>query len=139
MASKIFEVARYKIGDVVWWVNLEPTGDVQDIQEKDEWMKTHHPKVLFERNYYKPLWKTTAALPRLEKTDFLSVMHLLTCEMEVNEFAITSIARSQDTGEFFYANSYAEWMPESFLFDSKEAGNRERKRILNMVKKWCDP
>ena len=125
----VFEVSRYKIGDIAWWVNLSA---------KDDWIKTHHPKVLFDRGYYKSLWRTTAALPKLEKTDFLSVMHLLTCDMKVSDFVVSSIARSHDTGEFFYSNAYAEWVPESYLFDSKEAAMKERKRIIAMIKKWCD-
>lgn len=139
MSANVFDVARYKIGDVAWWVNLSPIDEPQEIPEKDDWMKTHHPKVLFERGYYKPLWKTTAALPKLEKTDFLSLMHLLTCEFKISEFIVSSIARSHDTGEFFYANVFAEWMPESYLFDTKEAAVKEKKRIATMIKKWCDP
>lgn len=134
----VFEVSRYKIGDVAWWVNLSAKDEPQDIPDSDDWIKTHHPKVLFDRGYYKSLWRTTAALPKLEKTDFLSVMHLLTCDMKASDFVVSSIARSHDTGEFFYSNAYAEWVPESYLFDSKEAAIKERKRIMNMIKKWCD-
>lgn len=136
--SDVFEVARYKIGDVAWWVNLTAKDDPQEVPEKDDWMKKHHPKVLFERGLYKSLWKTTAALPKLEKTDFLSIMHILTCEMRISEFVVSSIARSNDTGEFFYSNLNTEWLPESNLFDTKEAATKERKRIIGLLKKWCD-
>jgi hypothetical protein len=138
MSSDVFTVARYKIDEVVWWVNFVAKDEPSTIAEQDEWIKNHHPKVLFDRGYFKPLWKTTAALPRLEKVDFLSVMHILTCEIVVSEFVVSSIARSHDTGEFFYSNMFAEWMPESFLFDSREAAGKEKKRITSMIRKWCD-
>jgi len=137
-APEIFKLARYKIGDTAYWTNFIPVDDVSEIPEKDDWVRTHHPKVLFERGYFKPLWKTTAQLPKLEKTDFMSIMHILTCELRVDDFLVTSIARSHDTGEFFYSNEDDEWMPESFLFDSRAAANKEQKRIKKMIKKWCD-
>jgi hypothetical protein len=138
MAPDIFKIARYKMGDTAYWVNFLAKDDVKQIPEKDDWVRTHHPKVVFERGYFKSLWKTTAALPRLEKTDFMSVMHILTCELNIDEFLICRIARSHDTGEFFYSNEDEEWMPESFLFDSKVAAAKEQKRIKTMIKKWCD-
>lgn len=135
---EIFKLARYKIGDVAYWVNFLAKDDVAEIPDKEDWIRTHHPKVVFDRGYFKPLWKTTASLPRLEKTDFMSVMHILTCDLRTDDFLVTSIARSHDTGEFFYSNEDEEWMPESFLFDSKAAASKEQKRIKSMIRKWCD-
>jgi hypothetical protein len=58
--------------------------------------------------------------------------------MKISEFIVSSIARSNDTGEFFYSNLNTEWLPESSMFDTKEAAAKERKRIIGLVKKWCD-
>lgn len=135
--ADIFTVAKYKLNESLWWINLAGIDEPLEITDNDEWVKNHHPKTLFERGYFKPLWKTRAALPKLEKTDFLSIMHLLTCEFRIDEFIVTSIARSNDTGEFLYSNIYAEWLPESNLFKEKEQAVKEKKRIVAMIKKWC--
>lgn len=135
---KIFEIARYKISEKAWFVSLEPVDFEDDIKKEDQWMKTHHPKVVFERGPYKKLWKSTAHLPRLDKFDFMSLVHILTSDLIVSEFEVVAIARSQDTGEFFYENIEGRWMPESYLFDSKQAAQKEQRRINTMVKKWCD-
>lgn len=135
---KIFEIARYKISEKAWFVLLEPVDFEDDIKKEDQWMKTHHPKVVFERGPYKKLWKTAAHLPRLDKFDFMSLVHILTSNLIVAEFEVVAIARSQDTGEFFYENIEGRWMPESYLFDSKQAAQKEQRRINAMLKKWCD-
>jgi hypothetical protein len=54
----------------------------------------------------------------------------------IEEFMINEIIRSKDTGEFFYANVDNEWMPESYLFDSKAAARRERSRIMKLMSIW---
>jgi len=110
---------------------------VYELPEGDEWIAEHHPKALFDRGYHKPLWKNFSGLPKLQHIDFQCIMELLTSKLVIEEFRINDIVRSRNTGEFFYSNENDEWMPESYLLDTKQAANRERLRILKMLRKWA--
>lgn len=134
------ELSRYKLGDVVWWVVLRPkkVADTQ-LEKSDQWMIEHHPKVLFTRGPCRNVWKQNVRLPHLHHTDFAVITNVLTSSIMLEEFMVNEVIRSKDTGEFFYANVDNEWMPESYLFDTKVAARKERMRILKMMKQWaCD-
>jgi hypothetical protein len=131
------DLSRYKQGDVAWWVVLRPKKIADSTLEKgDEWMIEHHPKVLFTRGPCRNVWKQNVRLPHLHHSDFAIVTNILTSTVMIEEFMINEIIRSKDTGEFFYANVDNEWMPESYLFDSKAAARRERSRIMKLMSIW---
>ena len=135
--SNVKELSRYKQGEVAWWVVLRPKKVAETKLEKcDEWMVEHHPKVLFTRGPCKNVWKQNIRLPHLHHTDFAVITNVLTSTVMVEEFFVNEVVRSFDTGEFFYANADNEWMPESYLFDSKQAARKEKTRILKLIKQW---
>ncbi len=134
----VLELARYKIGDVVWWLILRHNEPVQELSTEDEWMTNHHPKILFERGPYRSLWKLKNALPRVHYCDFTLLTTLITSKLIIEQFQICDISRSRDTGEFSYSNQDGEWMPESCLFDTNVAARNERSRLLRMIKKWIN-
>jgi hypothetical protein len=137
--KSVLELSRYKVGESVWWVTLRPVGATNVmVPSGDEWMLEHHPKVLYDRGIAKNVWNSRAHLPKLNHVDFQAMVMFLTSKLEVEQFKIYDIARSEDTGEFFYITSEEEWMPESYLFDSSTAAKKERNRILRMIKKWAD-
>ena len=144
MARKIesvLELARHRVGDTVWWVVFRQNIDAPQIAEDDEWMITHHPRILFERGPYKSVWKhscATAQLPKMHQTDFMLFTNLITSTLLTEEFVICDITRSNETGEFFYSNHNNEWMPEAYLFDSINSARIEQTRLLRMLKKWAD-
>ncbi len=131
------ELSRYKTGEVAWWVVLRPIKVANSqLDDKDLWMMEHHPKALFLRGPCRSVWKPHVRLPQLHHADFTIVTNVLTSRVVVEEFMVNEVVRSNDTGEFFYANVDNEWMPESFLFDSKVAARREKTRIVKMVRHW---
>lgn len=135
--TNINELARYKTGEAAWWVVLRPIKTVsKPLENSDQWMMEHHPKVLFQRGPCKNVWNRGTRLPHLHHMDFALITNIMTSRMVVEEFYVNDIIRSNDTGEFFYANEDNEWMPESYLFDSKAAARRERARIVKMIKQW---
>ena len=137
MAS-VLELARYKIGDSAWWVTLRHRDPLPNLPEEAAWMMNCHPKSLYEHGPYKSYWPFRAKLPRLHQVDFTGIVTILTSEFMVEKFDVCETLRSQDTGEFFYANQDDEWMPESFLFDTTIAARRECTRVIKMMKKWAE-
>jgi len=133
----VIELARYRVGDVVWWVILRPTKNIPNLDDSDKWMMKHHPKVLY-KGPYKDLWPRRAVLPKLQHMDFANIMSLLTSRLVVEQFVVCDILRSRDTGEFFYSNDRDEWMPENMMLDTKQAADKEKSRILKMIKNWID-
>lgn len=132
------ELARYKIGDSAWRVVLKPTSPLPYVSDEDEWMITDavHPKILYDGEN-KSRWPYRALLPKLQNIDFESVVTLLTSDLVVEHFDVCEIARSMDTGEFYYFNSEGERMPESYLLDTRTAASRERSRIIRMIRRWA--
>lgn len=132
------ELARYKVGDSVWWVSLRYKDPLPYLSEESAWILNCHPKVLYEHGPYKNNWSFRAKLPRLHHVDFAGVVTILTSEFVVEKFDVCEVLRSQDTGEFYCGNENDEWMPETSLFDTGIAANRERTRIVKMIKKWTE-
>lgn len=133
----VIELARYRVGDVAWWVILRPSRDLPELTDDDKWMTNHHPKALY-RGPYKDLWPSRAVLPKLQHMDFAGILNLLTSTLTVEQFTVCDILRSRDTGEFFYSNDQDEWMPETFLMDTKIAADRECTRVLRLIRKWAE-
>jgi hypothetical protein len=135
--KSVLELCRYKIGESAWWVVLRPT-KIKDQMLEEAWMKDHHAKVLLERGPLKKLWTNGVRIPRLHHVDFSNITSLMTNKLVVEEFNISEIYRSPNTGEFFCSNQDEEWMPENFLFDSIVAARRERTRVLKLIRKWAE-
>lgn len=133
--SSVLELARYKIGETAWWVTMRFHQRVPELCEEDEWMLDVHPKTLYE-NLYKPTWPFRCKFPKLHHADFNCLVTVLSSQFVVEPFEIHEIYRSDNTGEFFYSNPDDEWMPESYLCDTREAAIKERNRILSLVNKW---
>lgn len=134
--QSVLELARYKVGDVAWWVVLRYAKEVPVISEEDGWMTEHHPKALYSRGPYKSLWNSNIRLPHVHQSDFLKLVGLMTSKLVTEQFIVCDLVRSRDTGEFFYSNADNEWMPESYLFDTNAAARREQARLLKMMKNW---
>ena len=155
--KSVLELGRYYIGDCAWWVTIrgkhEPI-DPSDMPDDMKWLLTAygiypdniegseieecHPKEMYLRGPFKSYWDKRTKLPKLHHMDFGGVVPLLTSTLIVEEFNITDITRSNLTGEYYYCNDYDEWMPQSFLLDSKSAAYKERTRIVNMIKTWAN-
>lgn len=135
--KSVTELAKYRVGDVAWWVILRRRDDLPELPKEDRWMTSHHPKALYEWGPGKAVWGK-ALLPKLQHVDFGNIVTLLTCKILVDQFPVCDIIRSKNTGEFFYSNPDDEWMPEQYLMDTKVEAERERSRILRLFKKWID-
>jgi len=137
--KSVIELSKYKMGDTAYWVTIRPVGiDHIMIPDGEEWIIDHHPKTLYERGYTKKAWKSRKKLPKLHQVDFEAIVNILTSELVVEPFEINTVARSGDTGEFYYSNDENAWMPESCLLDSTQAARKERERILKMCKNWSE-
>jgi hypothetical protein len=136
----VLELARYKVGDVAWWVILRPAKPTPELADNDKWMEqpTVHPRVLYQWGPYRELWPSRTLLPKLQHLDFANIVGLLTSELRVEAFPVCDLLRSRDTGEFFYANDNGEWMPEIYLMDTRVAADREKTRILGLIGRWVD-
>jgi hypothetical protein len=137
--KSVLELARYKVGDVAWWVVIRSKPE-PEISEQNKWMTQEHihPKTLYRGGPFEPLWGRKAILPKLQHQDFNTIVGLLTATMAVEPFTICDLVRSRDTGEFFYENERNEWMPEAQLLDTKIAAEREKTRIRRLLRKWID-
>ena len=136
--ASVLELAKYKVGDILYWVIFRPVGAAGiTIPPGEEWMMHAHPKVIHDRGLAKKIWKNRALLPKLCSVDFQYVVEVLTTEPVVESFEISRICRSFDTGEYYYANEEGEWMPEKYLFTAVSAAKREKKRIKDLFKKWA--
>lgn len=133
----VTELAKYRVGDVAWWIIMRPCEDVEQLPENDEWMEKHHPKAYYSWGPGKALWNK-AALPKLQHIDFKNMMSLLTSRVLIEQFPICDILRSRDTGEFFYSNDDDEWMPESMLMTNHIIATREKRRVFKLLQKWID-
>lgn len=134
----ILELAKYKVGQVKYWVAFRPVSlaGIQ-VPEGEEWMAQAHPKVLYDRGLASEAWYFKQPLPRLCAWDFQYVVDILTSEPIAERFEITNIHRCTDTGEFFYANNRDEWMPESYLFNTPQEAMKEKARIKKMFADWA--
>lgn len=135
--TSVLQLAKYEQGSIPWYLTVTMNGDVPEITEEHNWLKTSHPKDLYEKGPYKSLWRKKAQLPKLSSDNFLGIANLLLTEITPCEFEITDIYKSRKTGEFFYINNIGEEMPESYLFDTKQAALKEKNRVLTMIRKWA--
>jgi len=136
--KSVIELAKFKCSDIVYWVNFRPLVEpCTKITKENEWMMSHHPKVIHERGVSKA-WPRGRQLPKLHEVDFQAVVMLLTSVLMVQQFKIIDVARSTNTGEFFYLNDEEEFMPESYLFETEAAANKELARIKKLINKWSE-
>lgn len=134
--SSVTELSKYRVGDTVFWVVMRQK-TLESGPRGEPWMLDYHPKVYFQRGY-RASWSKQCQLPKLHATDFSALMSLLTTRLVVLEFEIAAVTRSSDTGEFLYQNNLLEWMPEEFLFPTKELAAQERRRLHRLVQKWIE-
>ena len=135
--TSVLELSRYKVDTTVYWLALRIKAPVPELSEEAIWLTTVHPKELY-LGPYKKLWSSNAKLPKLHHVDFNTIVSILVSELCIEEFPIKEIIRSQDTGEFFYANGDDEWMPEQCLFDTTTAAKREKSRVLKLIRNWTN-
>ncbi len=136
--TSVVELSRYKIGTVLYRVVLRPVGQSHiTINPGDEWMAQCHPKIFYERGMANAAWKFKTKIPKLCGIDFQYVMEILTSESIVERFEIVDVARSADTGEFYYCSPVGDWMPEGNLFESYSAARREKSKIKNLFSQWA--
>ena len=135
--ENVLQLARFKVGTTVWWVVLRPV-EMPNDQLHNSWMGREHPKVLFERKVLAPLWKFKWKLPHLHALDFFLVVRLATQRPLVEDFMISRVERSANTGEFSYYNQHDEEMPEKYLFSSKAAAEKEKTRVKKIIKGWLE-
>ena len=134
--TSILELGRYKIDQCVYWLIFRDSHERPILSDEDEWMFNCHPMTLY-KGPYKKLWDKNIKLPKLHSEDFEMVVSLLSRDLVVEEFIITNIHRSKDTGDFYYQNQLGEWMPQQCLFDTKVAARRECNRISKLISKWA--
>jgi len=138
--KSVLQLAKYKPGEWAYWIITRPVGRPLETSEDDMWMYSTsiHPKTPYKYGLMRNVWPNRAVLPRLHAGDFTLVMELLTSELVVEQFDIVRVVRCPDTGEFIYLNQTGqEWMPESQLFDSAQAAQRERNRIKGLIARWA--
>lgn len=136
--TSVVELAKHKVGDLLFRVVFRPVGMARiTIPPGSEWMADCHPKILFERGLVTKAWKFKAALPKLCGVDFQYVTELLTSEPVVERFEVIDIARSSDTGEFYYCNADGDWMPQDYLFASAHVAKQEKRRIKGLFATWA--
>ena len=145
--KSVLELSRYKIDETAWWVVLRQK-QVKALKSPSEAfilryqtdistadlnykLTEYHPKNLFVRT-------VANNLPHLNSGDFGSLLDLLNSEIVVEEFTITDIRRSNNTGEFLYKNRSEEWMPEVYLFDTIVAARKEKRRLLKKISSWIE-
>jgi hypothetical protein len=137
--KSVNELARYQVGDVCYWVVLRQLGTPSESPTPENvWMAEEHPKCFFDRRVFSPMWKSRMRIPKLHATDFRLVTDLLTQRCVIEEFHVTEIKRSHNTGEFWYTSSKEEMQVESFLFSSRSQVVREKRRIKKMIIEWIE-
>lgn len=136
--KSVLELAKYKTGDVLYWVVFRPIG-IANIQvpAEDEWMLNVHPKVFHDRGIATKSWKYKESLPKLCAMDFHCAVNVLTSEPVAERFEVGEVGRSNDTGEFYYQNQLGEWMVECYLFKTVDAAKKEKQRIKRLFAKWA--
>lgn len=137
--QSVTELAKFRVGDVAWWVILRPLDQPADLPADDLWMKNQgqHPKTFYEWGPGKAVWGK-ALLPKLQYSDFAGIVTLLTSKILVEQFPVCDIIRCRNTGEFIYSNEDDEWMPEPYLLTTKLLAEREKDRILRLFRRWID-
>jgi len=133
--SSVLELARYKPGDQVFQIAVFYPCPVPQLSEEDGRYMDCHPKDLFA-GPFKQLWPFSARLPKLSHCDFDLLINVLISKLQVVDFVISGIIRSDQTGEFMYSED-EDWIPENCLFDTMVAASREKSRILRLFKNWA--
>jgi hypothetical protein len=136
--TSVLELARYKAGQIAFWVALRTEEAPPVLPRSCRWMMEVHPKIFFDGGPYRKLWPSQAKLPKLHAADFNCVVGLLRSQLVTEEFLIHQVIRSTDTGEFYYSNPDDEWMPESYLFDTEVAARKEQQRVMRLMRKWAN-
>lgn len=145
----ILDLARYRIGSSAWCTvfrhpdgrlagNNDISGHVPVMQDELRWMEDRHSKILYEYGPFKENWLFRSKLPKLCDQNFRSLMTILTSQLVVEEFEVHDVIRNSNTGEFIYSNEDDEWIHEVALFDTRIAAEKERGRIMKIIKKWAE-
>lgn len=132
------ELSPHKIGDTLYWINIQQLDHGIKLSQSDEWMfeNENHPKVFYERLKPKS-WRVEGEVPKLHAYDFGTIMHLLCSIPVVQDFEITEVSRNPNTGEYTYKDVENNWMPQSCLFKNEQDAETEKTRILTLIQQWA--
>lgn len=137
----VLELAKYKPGDILYWIISRSIGREPIVEEEDSWLFTDtiHPKTPYKYGVLKGVYPYRDKLPKLHASDFSLVIELITSEFIIEEFEVATVVRCSQTGEFIYQNTAGEeWMPESLLFKSEAMARKEQERIKKLIIKWAN-
>lgn len=133
----LLDSAKHRIGDTVWFTQLRQPVDHQ-LGEQYNDMLYEHPMFIFSRTPLRHIWTSGRALPKLDGESFDSIVMLLTGEIVLRSMVIESIERSENTGEFIYYDDELQvCLPEQVLYLDRRGADRERTRILRMIRDWA--
>jgi hypothetical protein len=131
--ATIMELARYKVGQRVWWVVFRAEKH-PEIELAEEWMKAEHPWMLWRRKAVP--WSLPMRPPRMHPTDTMAVLMLFTQRPKIEAFVIKSVERSANSGEFLYTGPNEMVMPEGLLFPTRKAARKEIARVARLFAAW---
>ncbi len=125
--TSVLQLARYKVGDLVWRLDLN-TVNASCLYE---------PLYKWDNKQEIAIAKTKIGrLPRIDSQGHNNFVSFAASDLEVVEYTIDTIYRCPKTGEFWYKDLNSEDMPESCLFDTKVAARIERSRLVKIIKEW---
>lgn len=136
--SSALELSQFKVGQLLYWVTMR-TDHVNQRSKvtADEWMTHCHPKVFYDRGLRKLKRRNWAGkLPALHAVDFGKITDLVSSKLVVEEFVVCSVLRSNDTGEFLYSNRNDEYIPEAYVFLTRDEAAAELHRICANIGSW---
>jgi len=131
--AKIMDLARYRVGQRVWWVVFRGRGEPA-LNRAEEWMSREHPWILWRRRVLP--WTVPLNPPRAHPADTMAIMMLCGQHPKIEPFRITEVERSEHSGEFIYTGAGGMRMPEGLLFPSKKAARKEVVRIARLFAAW---
>ena len=135
--TSVIDSAKYNIGETLWFLDLESPNNYQLGEEYDS-LILEHPLFTFTRTPLKHIWRSSRALPKMEGDSFDNVISLLVSKILIRSMVVESIERSENTGEFVYLDVEQEvCLPEQVLYSNRKDAQREKTRILRMIKDWA--
>lgn len=141
----IHKLGKFQLGQIVWYIRFQNNiskdmhayiglnGTIIDNDWELDNPNDLHPKDQFIIDN-KPGWPKGIKLPRLPSIDFYMYTYALLSELMVYEMEVKKINRSNNTGEFYYKCKDT-WLPESSIFETKQAAWLELNRLKKLLKK----
>lgn len=141
----IHKLGKFKYNQIVWYIRLcnEISQDMHAYIGLDgrvienDW-EHDNPNDLHPKDQYiidrKPGWPKGIKLPRLGSVDFYMYTYMLMSKPKVYEMEVKKIHKSRNTGEFYYKCKDI-WLPESSIFETKQAAWLELSRLKKLLRK----